>query len=293
MNQPQDKQQELKLQAILNEASNAETSPERLIEIYNDNSPCYYENRIKYYDSRNEAIDIREALTLNPNTPLEILKILGREFPNKLLNNPVLDLYFVSNPELLPEILPYILELPQCLKKYVFYALNNLLYRLKVICHHPQLWNQWREKNLEQEIVLSSLPRYYQDWDEPLYLQNYDLTDINLQGVCLTYGHLRNINLKGANLTGANLEGTKLENVNLEDANLTDTNLRYVVFLKVTLNDNTLIADKWRLVSEIQNNSQTQKDLRCIDLSEANLSKVDLNGPRLDGPPSPPRALFR
>lgn len=48
--------------------------------------------------------EIRAAVTNNPNTPSDILWTLGAEFPEKLLSNPVLELLFLENPELLETI---------------------------------------------------------------------------------------------------------------------------------------------------------------------------------------------
>jgi hypothetical protein len=47
---------------------------------------------------------IREAVTLNPNTPVEVLLRLGAEFPAQFLDNPLFPLLLLENPNLHSEI---------------------------------------------------------------------------------------------------------------------------------------------------------------------------------------------
>jgi hypothetical protein len=60
-----------------------------------------------------DDIAIREAVAANPNTPTEVLLKLAEAFPQQFLNNPVLSLLLLENPNFAAEI-PY-------------YALLNLL----------------------------------------------------------------------------------------------------------------------------------------------------------------------
>lgn len=48
--------------------------------------------------------DIGQAITANPNTPLETLLELGEDFPQEMLDNPMFDLLLLENPNLVEEI---------------------------------------------------------------------------------------------------------------------------------------------------------------------------------------------
>lgn len=128
------------------EASNQHTSPKRLEEIYH-----------KY--SRDE---IRSILTSNPNTPWELLVILGEKFPAQLLENPAWDLYLLANPNLLVEIpkntLISLLKLPQAPKEYILFSLKNRRdtpILEAIISTHTQIWQEWRINNLDLSVNLS------------------------------------------------------------------------------------------------------------------------------------------
>jgi hypothetical protein len=68
-------------------ASNSNTAPELLRNL-----------------ASNKDYLIRQALVKNPNTPIDVLWKLGRDFPEELLNNPILSLLYVENPNLVEEI---------------------------------------------------------------------------------------------------------------------------------------------------------------------------------------------
>ncbi len=68
-------------------ASNANTAPELL----------------RNLASKKDYL-IRQALVKNPNTPIDVLWKLGRDFPEELLNNPILSLLYIENPNLVEEI---------------------------------------------------------------------------------------------------------------------------------------------------------------------------------------------
>ncbi|MCD8487257.1 MAG: hypothetical protein LRZ84_11145, partial [Desertifilum sp.] len=68
-------------------ASNPNTPPEKLREL----ATC-------------EDIAIRQLVVANPNTPTEVLWRLGKLFPAQLLENPLLPLLFLENPNLIAQI---------------------------------------------------------------------------------------------------------------------------------------------------------------------------------------------
>lgn len=68
-------------------AQNANTEPELLIEL-----------------ATSEDFIIRQNVAANPNTPIKTLFSLGAEFPKELLNNPILNLLLLENPNLISEI---------------------------------------------------------------------------------------------------------------------------------------------------------------------------------------------
>ncbi|MDI9635845.1 hypothetical protein QM565_08615 [Geitlerinema splendidum] len=65
---------------LLQQASNPNTPPEQLREL----ATC-------------EDVAIRQLIVANPNTPTEVLWELGKEFPEQLLENPVLPLLCLEN----------------------------------------------------------------------------------------------------------------------------------------------------------------------------------------------------
>ena len=49
--------------------------------------------------SKDENIVIRCLVASNPNTPVEVLKTLGAEFPEAITDNPIFDLLVLEDPE--------------------------------------------------------------------------------------------------------------------------------------------------------------------------------------------------
>ena len=41
----------------------------------------------------------RKAVAANPNTPVKVLEMLGKEFPEEIVNNPIFDLLWLENPD--------------------------------------------------------------------------------------------------------------------------------------------------------------------------------------------------
>lgn len=54
--------------------------------------------------TQTSASEIRSCVAANPNTPIEVLWKLGVEFPQQLLENPVLSLLLLESPNLIEEI---------------------------------------------------------------------------------------------------------------------------------------------------------------------------------------------
>jgi uncharacterized protein YjbI with pentapeptide repeats len=233
------------LNMVIEEANNSGTSPERLYEIYSN----YTEP------------EISSALVSNPNTPPDVLLKLGKDFPRELLANPVFDLMLLENRNLLAdmpgETLISLLRLPEIEKSYVTFALNhcrkpNIL--AAIISSQTQLWNDWRQDNLDVEI----------------YLKRANLSGADLSGADLKRANLKRADLMNANLSGADLSGADLKRANLRGADLTDTNL----------SDTDLAgADLWG--ADLSGADLTGADLTGANLEKANLSGADLAGANL------------
>jgi hypothetical protein len=207
----------LELTNILAEVSNENTLPLRLQEIYsNYNYP-----------------EIKSTLTSNPNTPLEILLKLGQDYPAQLLENPVFDLYLLSQPNLLAEMsentLISILKLPQVPQEFILFALNNrrtpeLL--IAILINHCEKWR------LVWDIVNN--PTVGRNL-EGAKLEGADLGGADLGGANLRSANLRSANLRSANLQAANLQAANLQAANLQAANLTG----------IKIDDSMQIDAKW------------------------------------------------
>jgi hypothetical protein len=93
------------------EASSADTTPERLKELAQDpklarlvaantSAPAALLLALSHSDDK----AVRKACTTNANTPVEALLKLGSQFPEQLLENPVFDLLLLAHPGLLEEL---------------------------------------------------------------------------------------------------------------------------------------------------------------------------------------------
>jgi len=92
------------------EASSADTTPERLNELAQDpklarlvaanpSAPAALLLELSHSDDK----AVRKACTTNANTPVEALLKLGSQFPEQLLENPTFDLLLLAHPGLLLE----------------------------------------------------------------------------------------------------------------------------------------------------------------------------------------------
>jgi hypothetical protein len=93
------------------EASSADTTPERLNELAQDpklarlvaanpSAPAALLLELSHSDDK----AVRKACTTNANTPVEALLKLGSQFPEQLLENPVFDLLILAHPGLFEEL---------------------------------------------------------------------------------------------------------------------------------------------------------------------------------------------
>ena len=119
------------------EAASQETTPERLKEIafksheinmiIAANSKTPKDVLKKLAESQNN--EIRKTVTSNPNTPPEILLNLGKDYPAKLLANPVFNLMLLANPNLLGDMpndtLLSILKLSDVRESFIIWVLNH------------------------------------------------------------------------------------------------------------------------------------------------------------------------
>ena len=132
--------------------------------------------------------DIVKAIASNPNTPLELLIKLAKDYPNQFLKNPALDLYLLEDINLLAQMpestFTSLLTTKQIPESFILFALNNRQtpqILKSILIFHTDLWNQWR--------------------------QNNPTTSISLKGV-----DLQGVNLKNTNLQSVNLRGVKINN---------------------------------------------------------------------------------
>ena len=121
--------------------------------------------------------------------------------------------------------------------------------QLNILKQGVEVWNKWRQENIDTEINLSFSK-----------LENLDLSYCDL-----SFSNLDTASLKKTNLTKANLIGAGLLNVNLTGANLTEANLTETYLEKANLQRAKL------------NNANLQK----ANLSEAKLQNANLQNANL------------
>ncbi len=125
------------------------------------------------------------------------------------------------------------------------------------------------------------------------YLGDADLSEADLRGADLSDAILSGAILRGAILSGAILSGADLSDADLSDADLSDADLSDAdlsgaklsgaILRNTTINEETKLDDKWRLVQEIVTQGAEGRDLSGADLSGAHLSGAHLSGADLSG----------
>ena len=105
-----------------------------------------------------------------------------------------------------------------------------------------------------------------------------NLTEANLTEANLTEANLSGADLRWSNLVGANLRWSNLVGANLSGADLTEANLSGADLKNTQIDEKTVIADKWRLVWQILNVRDANRQLTQVDLSEADLRWSNLVG---------------
>jgi uncharacterized protein YjbI with pentapeptide repeats len=195
----------------------AATNPQRLAEIYYS-EPCN---------------QILAMLAANPNTPVEILLCLGKQFPETVLLNPAMGLYFLD--------LEFFLTIPSdTLTSFLNVSiidenLVKLIFTLSLV-----------EKKIPKIIATAALRNYsetFKEWkqQDPYCEMRLDLSQgmfnhLNLSGDDLSYLNLTqavfaSCNLVNIDLTYANLQEAKFKHCNLHGANLRKANLKGSEFL--------------------------------------------------------------
>jgi uncharacterized protein YjbI with pentapeptide repeats len=102
-------------------------------------------------------------------------------------------------------------------------------------------------------------------------LRGANLTKANLTKANLTKANLAKVNLTTANLRGADLRWANCRGTNLKGADLRGSNLK-----RLTIDNETLIDDKWLLVYQLLTNGGVGRNLIQADFVGAYLAKVNL-----------------
>ena len=248
MNQPSRKSEK-----IVIEASDKNTSAERLQEIYENYQPK----------------KIKRAIASNPNTPLDIVISLSQHFPASFLENPLLNEQSLNDIDFLSRIpkeaLINIIKLPETPQKLILFALNTYPQTdilTIIIEHHNQLWNEWIKNNGN--------------------LSNANLSEANLSGISFIHGNLSGANLNNSNLSSAYLIQAKLNGANLSDANLSDSYLNNAFLVNAKLINSNLNKAKLN-GADLRNADLRNADLRNADLEEANFRDANLKGAKFKG----------
>ena len=248
MNQPSRKSEN-----ILIEASDKNTSAQRLEEIYQN----YQQKKIK------------RALASNPNTPLNILILLSEHFSASFLENPILDSSLLNDSNFLLKIpkttLINILKLPQAPEEFILFALNHYpetKILSMIITHHSQLWNEWIKNNGN--------------------LSGANLSDADFSGVSFIHSNLNGTsfnesNLNGAYLIQAKLNGASLSHADLSNAYLNDASLVNAKLVNANLKNANLIG------ADLRNANLKNADLKDANLEDANLRDANLENANLKG----------
>jgi uncharacterized protein YjbI with pentapeptide repeats len=129
-----------------------------------------------------------------------------------------------------------------------------------------EVWNQWRKDNPQVIPDLSRANLYQAN------LRTFNLQKVNLSQANLSYAHLDRSQLNQANLQGANLL-----QASLCQANLNDANLDLAILKQTAIDSETILNTKIRKVWEIVNQGGAKKNFSNLDLSYANLFRVDLS----------------
>jgi uncharacterized protein YjbI with pentapeptide repeats len=112
-------------------------------------------------------------------------------------------------------------------------------------------------------------------------LRGADLSGADLRGAHIRHADLTAVRLDGANLEGASLRQADLRGASLRGANLRGAQLALADLRETVIDDQTQLAQKWRLVWQVANEPQADWDLRGANLSGANLRGVRLVGVNL------------
>ncbi|NEN91889.1 MAG: pentapeptide repeat-containing protein [Okeania sp. SIO3H1] len=125
------------------------------------------------------------------------------------------------------------------------------------------------------------------------YLIRADLSEANLSGAYLSEAYLSGADLSGAYLNGAYLNGAylseaylsrayliraDLSGADLREADLSGADLSGAYLKRTSINENTNLESKWRVVWKIVNEGGQNLDLREADLRGADLRVADLRG---------------
>lgn len=110
----------------------------------------------------------------------------------------------------------------------------------------------------------------------PFWAFDCDFSNANFESADLSRTKFNHSDLTKANFRNCKLNNVDFTNTNLSDANLSNADLKGAKLREVTINENTKLNKKWRLVWEILNTSRN-KDYRNADFNEADLSQAEFH----------------
>ena len=136
-------------------------------------------------------------------------------------------------------------------------------------------------KEYIRSVKASEVLKRYQQGER--YFWGVNLRGADLRGADLSGAHLRGAHLSGAHLRGADLSGADLRGADLRGAHLSGADLSGAHLRDTTIDEETELDDRWRLVQEIVTQGARNRDLRGANLRGAHLSWAHLSGAHLSG----------
>ncbi|MTJ47590.1 pentapeptide repeat-containing protein [Dolichospermum sp. UHCC 0259] len=151
---------------------------------------------------------------------------------------------------------------------------------LAILKQGKEIWNKWRNENLDVIPDLSDAFLYRADLSEAnLYRSNLyraELSETDLSSANLSEANLGRADLRGTDLRGADLRGADLSRADLSRADLSEADLSSANLIEANLRE----ANLYR--ADLSGANLSEADVNCAVLSRANLSEADLSSTNLN-----------